>query len=251
MACLPKVFYSILPSFYLQPHKGMEYGDVSGPVKAGGKTYEMKGIIKKNSENKTSKSVDYDKKIRKPLLSSSKEGQEIIVQVIKDAISTKGPRVTTYLSFPGRFVVLMPNIDHIGVSRKISNEDERNRLKDIIQKTEIKNLYICPSNINLAGAEVELVSMMSREYRMKEKLENGESILEVAKRVKATESEVEVNKVYKILSLDISLEEMRTRLINLFSEESSNRKSYPEIKNYKGLNEFNRMHNNRIFHLEA
>ncbi len=43
--------------------------------------------------------------------------------------------------------------------------------KDTIQKTEIKNLYICPSNINLAGAEVELVSMMSREYRMKEKLD--------------------------------------------------------------------------------
>ncbi len=43
--------------------------------------------------------------------------------------------------------------------------------KDTIQRTEIKNLYICPSNINLAGAEVELVSMMSREYRMKEKLD--------------------------------------------------------------------------------
>ena len=43
--------------------------------------------------------------------------------------------------------------------------------KDTIQKTEIKNLYICPSNINLAGAEVELVSMMSREYKMKEKLD--------------------------------------------------------------------------------
>ena len=43
--------------------------------------------------------------------------------------------------------------------------------KETIQKTEIKNLWICPSNINLAGAEVELVSMMSREYRMKEKLD--------------------------------------------------------------------------------
>lgn len=86
MACLPKVFYSILPSFYLQPHKGMEYGDVSGPVKAGGKTYEMKGIIKKNSENKTNKSVDYDKKIRKPLLSSSKEGQEIIRQFVEQGM---------------------------------------------------------------------------------------------------------------------------------------------------------------------
>lgn len=44
--------------------------------------------------------------------------------------------------------------------------------KDAIQKTEIKNLFICASNINLAGAEVELVSMMSREYRLKEKLDN-------------------------------------------------------------------------------
>ncbi len=43
--------------------------------------------------------------------------------------------------------------------------------KETIQKTEIKNLFLCPSNINLAGAEVELVSMMSREYRMKEKLD--------------------------------------------------------------------------------
>ena len=51
----------------------------------------------------------------------------------------------------------------------ISDEVES---KDTIQKTEIKNLYNCPSNINLAGAEVELVSMMSREYRMKEKLES-------------------------------------------------------------------------------
>ncbi len=48
--------------------------------------------------------------------------------------------------------------------------DESNP-KEIIQKTDIKNLSICPSNINLAGAEVELVSMMSREYRMKEKLD--------------------------------------------------------------------------------
>ncbi len=46
---------------------------------------------------------------------------------------------------------------------------------EIIQKTEIKNLSICPSNINLAGAEVELVSMMSREYRMKEKLDTIKS----------------------------------------------------------------------------
>lgn len=63
-----------------------------------------------------------------------KEGQEVLVQVAKDSIGTKGARVTTYLSLPGRYVVLMPNIDHIGVSRKIESEDERNRLKQIVSK---------------------------------------------------------------------------------------------------------------------
>jgi ribonuclease G len=45
-----------------------------------------------------------------------KEGQEVLVQVAKDSIGTKGARITTYLSFPGRYVVLMPNINHIGIS---------------------------------------------------------------------------------------------------------------------------------------
>ncbi|MEY4063864.1 MAG: RNAse [Pseudomonadota bacterium] len=63
-----------------------------------------------------------------------KEGQEVLVQVAKDAIGTKGARITTYLSFPGRYVVLMPNINHIGISRRISNEDERTRLRNIVQR---------------------------------------------------------------------------------------------------------------------
>lgn len=65
-----------------------------------------------------------------------KEGQEVLVQVAKDSIGTKGARVTTYLSLPGRYVVLMPNIDHIGVSRKIESEEERNRLKQIVTKVK-------------------------------------------------------------------------------------------------------------------
>lgn len=61
------------------------------------------------------------------------EGQEIIVQVAKSPIGSKGARVTSYISLPGRFLVLMPTVDHIGISRRIENEDERRRLKDIIQ----------------------------------------------------------------------------------------------------------------------
>jgi len=71
-----------------------------------------------------------------------KEEQEIIVQVAKDAISTKGARITTYLSLPGRYVVLMPNINHIGVSRRISTEEERNRLRNLIQSIKPDNVGI-------------------------------------------------------------------------------------------------------------
>ena len=62
------------------------------------------------------------------------EGQEIIVQVAKDAIAAKGARLTTHLTIPGRYLVLMPGYEHIGVSRKIENEAERERLKDILIK---------------------------------------------------------------------------------------------------------------------
>jgi ribonuclease G len=60
------------------------------------------------------------------------EGQQILVQVAKPPIGTKGARVTSYVTLPGRFIVLMPNSDHIGVSRRIENEAERNRLKEMV-----------------------------------------------------------------------------------------------------------------------
>ncbi|MDR3143547.1 MAG: Rne/Rng family ribonuclease [Puniceicoccales bacterium] len=64
-------------------------------------------------------------------------GTEIMVQIIKDQIGTKGPRVTTNVALPGRFLVLMPFSDECGVSRKIENTRERERLKEILQKLTI------------------------------------------------------------------------------------------------------------------
>jgi ribonuclease G len=63
-----------------------------------------------------------------------KEGQEIVVQVVKEPLGTKGARITSHLSLPGRFLVYMPTVDHIGVSRKIESRDERRRLRGIIQR---------------------------------------------------------------------------------------------------------------------
>ena len=63
-----------------------------------------------------------------------KKGQEVLVQITKEPIGTKGPRVTTQVSLPGRFLVLMPGHEHIGVSRKIEDRAERARLKTLMRQ---------------------------------------------------------------------------------------------------------------------
>jgi Rne/Rng family ribonuclease len=69
-----------------------------------------------------------------PLISDLlKEGQEILVQIAKEPIGKKGARITSHIALPGRFLVYMPTVNHTGVSRKISSEEERQRLKRIIQ----------------------------------------------------------------------------------------------------------------------
>ncbi|MBI1787058.1 MAG: Rne/Rng family ribonuclease [Acidobacteria bacterium] len=62
-----------------------------------------------------------------------REGQEIIVQIAKEPLGQKGARITSYVALPGRFVVYMPTVDHAGVSRKIGSDEERQRLKRILQ----------------------------------------------------------------------------------------------------------------------
>jgi len=62
-----------------------------------------------------------------------KEGQEILVQIAKEPIGKKGARITSHIALPGRFLVFMPTVNHTGVSRKIASEEERQRLKHIIQ----------------------------------------------------------------------------------------------------------------------
>jgi ribonuclease E len=74
---------------------------------------------------------------RPPIQKCLKRGQEIVVQVTKEGINTKGPTLSTYVSMPGKYVVLMPWMHRTGVSQKIENEDERKRLRKIISQFEI------------------------------------------------------------------------------------------------------------------
>ena len=62
-----------------------------------------------------------------------REGQEILVQVVKEPIGTKGARVTTHVTLPGRNLVLMPTMDYVGISRRIDNEKERDRLRKLAE----------------------------------------------------------------------------------------------------------------------
>jgi ribonuclease G len=68
-----------------------------------------------------------------PIQDALKKGQDIIVQVTKEAISTKGPRVTAQVSLAGRFLVYMPHAARVGVSRKIGERSERSRLRELVQ----------------------------------------------------------------------------------------------------------------------
>ena len=63
-----------------------------------------------------------------------KAGQEILVQVVKEPLGTKGARITSHVSVPGRFLVFMPTVDNIGVSRKIDTREERSRLRGIVRQ---------------------------------------------------------------------------------------------------------------------
>ncbi len=73
----------------------------------------------------------------KPLIQDIfKRGQEVLVQVIKEGIGTKGPTLSTYISIAGRYLVLMPGLNRIGVSRKITDEEQRRRLREMLQRAE-------------------------------------------------------------------------------------------------------------------
>jgi ribonuclease G len=96
-----------------------------------------------------------------------KEGQEIIVQISKEPLGQKGARITSHIALPGRFVVYMPTVDHAGVSRKIPSEEERHRLKKVLQthRQGVPGGYICRTAAE-GKSEEELRSDMHFLYNL-------------------------------------------------------------------------------------
>jgi ribonuclease G len=148
-----------------------------------------------------------------------KKGQEVMVQVIKEPIGTKGPKVSCRLSMPGRYLVLMPGLKHAGVSRKIVDRDERSRLKKIL--TELR-----PSH---AG----LICRTAAEGRSRKELESDvEYLVGLWKEIEETSASMEAP---ALIHRDI---EMMTGLIrDLMTEDVSritidSRAAYQQIVNY-------------------
>jgi ribonuclease G len=103
-----------------------------------------------------------------------KVGQEILVQIAKEPISTKGPRLTAEISFAGRFMVLIPFIDKVSVSQKIKSREERARLRQLIQSIKPKNFgVIIRTNAEgkkVAELDAELKILVQRWENTSEKL---------------------------------------------------------------------------------
>ena len=90
-----------------------------------------------------------------------KEGQEILVQIVKEPLGTKGARLTSHVTMPGRFLVFMPTVDHVGVSRKIESREERARLRGIVKQFREAHGFIGGVIIRTAAAgrsEADIVS---------------------------------------------------------------------------------------------
>jgi len=95
---------------------------------------------------------------RPPIQRCLRRGDEIVVQIIKEGIGTKGPTLTTYLSIPGKVLVMMPGVGKSGVSRKIEDEDERRRLRKILDELETPDdvgFIIRTAGVGLSKTEIQ------------------------------------------------------------------------------------------------
>ena len=109
-----------------------------------------------------------------------KQGQEIIVQIVKEPISTKGPRLTCDLSFAGRFLVLIPFNDKVSVSQKIKSNEERARLKQLIQSIKPKNFGVIVRTVaegkRVAELDAELKLLLQRWESMITKVQKSSKL---------------------------------------------------------------------------
>jgi ribonuclease G len=109
------------------PDTGRQRRERNGRGRRGGRSPQGQANRRGGPSRRSAQTSDL------PIISDLlKPGQEILVQIAKEPIAKKGARITSHIALPGRFLVFMPTVNHVGVSRKISSDDERQRLKRIL-----------------------------------------------------------------------------------------------------------------------
>ncbi|GAM10481.1 ribonuclease G [Geobacter sp. OR-1] len=95
-----------------------------------------------------------------PIEDLLQEGQELLVQVSKEPIGTKGARITAHISLPGRHLVYIPTVDHVGISRRIEEEEERERLKSIVERIKPPGSGFIVRTVSEGKSEDDLLADM-------------------------------------------------------------------------------------------
>jgi ribonuclease G len=101
-----------------------------------------------------------------------KEGQEILVQVVKEPVGTKGARVTTHLTLPGRYMVLMPTVDYVGISRRIESEGERKRLKALAEEIRPEGMGLIVRTVAEGMSQDELYADVKMLVKLWKKIQS-------------------------------------------------------------------------------
>ncbi len=183
----------------------LHFSDVGETVRAYASVIDVRTSSPKRKKERTSPTL--------------REGQEILVQVTKEPIANKGARITTELSLPGRFLVLVPDDLLIGVSRKISNMREKNRLKKIVRQMRPKGFGIIVRTVAEGKSQEVLKADLDSLVKTWERL---------GRRVKKTKAPALVHKEVGVASSIIR--DMFTTDINKLLVDS--KKMYNEIVSY-------------------
>ena len=100
-----------------------------------------------------------------PIQDLLEEGQSIMVQVAKDPIGTKGARLTTHITLPGRYVVYMPTVEHVGISRRIDKDKDRRRLRNLVERHRPKGAGFIVRTV--CGEQPDSVLVQDMHYLLK------------------------------------------------------------------------------------
>ena len=110
--------------------------------------------------------------VKRNIVDVLKEGQEVLVQIAKEPIGTKGARVTTHITLPGRYLVIMPTVDYIGISRRIEDEAERDRLRSVAEKVKPAGMGLIVRTIAEGLSEEDMQQDISLLTKLWKKIQN-------------------------------------------------------------------------------